>query len=116
MEDVDKNMIDIEKGSHQAQIAKDYFLMHRRFAHLNSNIIIKLHEVITYSSVRRPKHRISYSTCAVEKMKKKINRVVTLRKENILNLISIDACEPLPKSLVENTTFLEIVDNHSRKI
>ena len=90
--------------------------MHRRFAYLNSNIIVKLHEVITYSSVRRPKHRISYSMCAVEKMKKKINRVVTLRKKNILNLISIDACGSLSKSLVGNTIFLEIVDNHSRKI
>ena len=116
VEDVDKDMIDIEEGSYQAQIAKDYFLMHRRFAYLNSNIIVKLHEVITYSPIRRPKHRTSCSTCAIEKMKKKINRVVTSRKKNILNLVSIDACGPLSKSLVENTTFLEIVDNHSRKI
>ena len=90
--------------------------MHRRFAHLNSNIIIKLYEVITYSLIRRSKHKISCSTCAVEKMKKKINRVVTLRKKNILNLISIDACESLSKSLVKNIIFLEIVDNYSRKI
>ena len=116
MEDVNKNMTDIEEKPHQAQIAKDYFLMHRRFAHLNSNIIVKLYEVTTYSPVRRPKHRIPCLTCAVEKMKKKINRIVTSRKENVLNLVSIDICGSLSKSLVGNTTFLEIVDNYSRKI
>ena len=116
VKDVNKNMIDIKKRSHQAQIAKDYFLMYRRFAHLNSNIIIKLYEVITHSPIRRSKYRIPCSTCAVEKIKKKINRVVTSRKKNILNLVSIDTCGSLSKSLVENTTFLEIVDNYSRKI
>ena len=90
--------------------------MYRRFAYLNSNIIVKLHEVITYSFIRRSKHRIPCSTYVIEKMKKKINRVVTSRKENILNLVLIDACESLSKSLVENITFLEIVDNYSRKI
>ena len=116
VEDVDKDMIDIEEGSYQAQIAKDYFLMHRRFAYLNSNIIIKLYEVITYSFIRRSKYKISYLTCAIKKIKKKINRVVTLRKKNILNLILIDTCKSLSKSLIKNTIFLEIVDNYSRKI
>lgn len=95
---------------------KDYFLMHRRFAHLNSSIIAKLHEVTTHAPIRKPKHRTPCPTCAIGKMKKRINRMVTPRKDEILDLVSIDACGPLPKSLVGNTTFLEIVDNRSRKI
>ena len=49
-------------------------------------------------------------------MKKKINRVITLKKNEILNLVFIDICESLPKSLIENITFLKIIDNRSRKI
>ena len=90
--------------------------MYRRFAHFNSNIITKLYKVTTYRSMQRPKYKSLYTTCAIRKMKKKINRVVALRKDNLLDLISIDTCELLPKSLVGNTTFLEIVDNYSRKV
>ena len=49
-------------------------------------------------------------------MKKKINRVITLRKNEVLNLVFIDACESLSKSFVENITFLKIIDNRSRII
>ena len=49
-------------------------------------------------------------------MKKKINRVITLRKNEVLDLVFIDIYESLPKSLIENITFLKIVDNRSRKI
>ena len=49
-------------------------------------------------------------------MKKKINRVITLKKNEILNLVFINAYDSLSKSLVENITFLKIVDNRLRKI
>ena len=49
-------------------------------------------------------------------MKKKINRVITLRKNKILNLVFIDTCESLSKSLIENITFLKIIDNRLYKI
>ena len=49
-------------------------------------------------------------------MKKKINRVITSKKNEILNLIFINACESFSKSLIENITFLKIVDNRLRKI
>ena len=42
--------------------------------------------------------------------------MVTPRKDGVLNLILIDICELLLISLADNTTFLEIVDNHLWKI
>lgn len=115
--DDDVIMTETEGESQPSQSAKDYFLMHRRFAHFGSKILTKLHEVTTHSPpIRLPKHRKPCPTCAIGKMKKRINRIVTPRKDGVLDLVSIDACGPLPKSLVGNTTFLEIVDNHSRKV
>ena len=90
--------------------------MYRRFVYLNSNIIVKLYEVIIYSSIRKLKHRLSCSIYVIDKIKKKINRVITSRKDGVLDLISINVCESLLISLADNTTFLKIVDNHSRKI
>ena len=49
-------------------------------------------------------------------MKKKINRVIILRKNEILNLVFIDIYNSFSKSLIENITFLKIIDNRSRKI
>ena len=98
------------------QLAREYFLIHRRFAHFNSNIIAKLYKVTTYRPVQRPKYKSLYATCTIGKTKKKINRIVALRKDNLLDLISINICGLLLKSLVGNTTFLEIVDNYSRKV
>lgn len=106
---------DPEADIQQSQSAKDYFLMHRRFAHLGSKTITNLHEVTTHQPIYRPKHKGPCTTCAIGKMKKKITRVVAPRKDEILDLVSIDSCGPLPRSLVGNTTFLELVDNHSRK-
>ena len=49
-------------------------------------------------------------------MKKKINYIIILRKNKILNLIFIDAYNLFSKSLIENITFLKIINNRSRKI
>ena len=49
-------------------------------------------------------------------MKKKNNRVITLKKNEILNFVFIDAYKSLSKSLIENITFLKIIDNRLRKI
>ena len=49
-------------------------------------------------------------------MKKKINRVIISKKNEILNLVFINAYKSLPKSLIENITFLKIIDNRLRKI
>ena len=96
----------------QPQSTQECFLMHRRFAHFKSNIIAKLHEVTTHQPVHRLKHKIPCPTYAIGKMKKRINRVVTPRKDELLDLISIDVYGPLPKSLVGNIAFLD----HSRNV
>ena len=90
--------------------------MHRRFAYFESKILIKLHKVIIHSPVLRPKHKKTCLIYFIKKMKKKINRVITLKKNKILNLVFIDIYDSLSKSLIENITFLKIVDNRSRKI
>lgn len=99
----------------EPQSVNDYFLMHRRFAHFGSNLISKLHKVTTHRKIRRPKTKPPCPSCSIGKMKKKINREVVPRKDEILDLISIDACGPLPFSLTGNSYFLQIVDNRSRK-
>ena len=87
--------------------------MYRRFAHLNFNIIVKLYEVITHSPIRKPKYKLPYSIYVISKIKKKINYMITPRKNGVLNLISINTYKSLLTSLADNTTFLKIVDNHS---
>ena len=76
--------------------------MHRRFAHFESKIFIKLHEVITYSFVLRLKHKKACFICLIKKIKKKINRVITSKKNEVLNLIFINACESLSKIMHVN--------------
>ena len=51
-----------------------------------------------------------------KKNQKKNNRVITLRKNEILNLVFINIYKLLSKSLIENITFLKIIDNRLRKI
>ena len=114
--DVDDIIITNIEKSHRSQSIKDYYLIYRRFAYFESKILIKLHEIIIHSSVLRLKHKKKCFICLIKKIKKKINRVITLRKDEILDLVSIDTYKSLPKNLVENITFLKIIDNRSRKI
>jgi hypothetical protein len=53
--------------------------------------------------------------CKLAKLKKTICKQLSPWKDRILELVSIDACGPLPKSLRGNTIFSQIVDNASRK-
>ena len=101
---------------HRSQLVKNYYLIYRRFAHFESKIFIKFHEVIIYSLVLRLKHKKAYFIYFIKKIKKKINRVIILKKNKILNLVFINAYKLLSKSLFENITFLKIIDNRSRKI
>ena len=114
--DVDDIIITNIEKSHRSQSAKDYYFIYRRFVHFGSKILIKLHEVIIYFFVLRLKHKKACFIYFIKKIKKKINRVITLRKNEILNLVFINAYESLSKSLIENITFLKIIDNRSRKI
>ena len=53
--------------------------------------------------------------CKLAKLKKTIRKQLSPWKDRILELVSVDACGPLPKSLRGNTIFGQIVDNASRK-
>ena len=114
--DVDDIIITNIEEFHRSQLIKNYYFIHRRFAHFESKIFIKLHEVITYSLVLRFKYKKTCFIYLIKKMKKKINCVITSKKNKVLNLVFINAYKSLSKSLVENITFLKIVDNRSRKI
>ena len=114
--DVDDIIITNIEESHRSQSVKNYYFIYRRFAHFESKILIKFHEVIIYSFVLRLKHKKTCFIYLIKKMKKKINRVITLKKNKVLNLMFIDVCESISKSLIENITFLKIIDNRSRKI
>ena len=115
-EDVDDIIITNIEKSYRSQSTKDYYLIYRRFAYFESKILIKLHEVIIYFFVLRPKHKKACFTYFIKKMKKKINHIITSKKNEILNLIFINVYESLSKSLIENITFLKIIDNRLRKI
>ena len=86
--------------------------MHRRFTYLRRNIIIKLYKVITYRSIYRLKYKDLYTIYVIKKIKKKITRIVISRKNKILDLIFINICDSLLKSLINNIIFLEIVNNY----
>lgn len=54
--------------------------------------------------------------CSLIKFVNKRKHTVSERKINILTLISIDICEPLPLLIVRYNYFLKIINNHSQKI
>ena len=113
---VDNIIITNIEESQRLQSIKDYYFIYRRFVYFESKILIKLHEVIIYFFILRLKHKKTYFTYFIKKIKKKINRVITLRKNEILNLVFINTCESLSKSFIENITILKIIDNRSHKI
>ena len=115
-EDIDDIIITNIEKFHRLQSIKDYYLIYRRFVYFESKILIKLYEVIIYSLVLRFKHKKTCFTYLIKKMKKKINHIITLKKNEILNLVFINVYKSLLKSLIKNITFLKIIDNRSRKI
>ena len=115
-EDVDDIIITNIEEFYRSQSVKNYYLIYRRFVHFESKILIKFHEVIIYFFVLRFKHKKTCFIYLIKKMKKKINRVITSKKNEILNFVFINAYELLSKSLIENIKFLKIIDNRLRKI
>jgi len=114
--DVQANCTDETDNSKSAK-AKRYTLWHRRFAHLGSAKLRKLHEVTT---LQKPVPIVEDSTnpcevCALTKICNKRNHHVSERKASILALVSIDICGPLPISRQGYQYFLEIIDNYSRR-
>ena len=53
---------------------------------------------------------------AITKITNKRNRELAERMPRILALVSIDICGPLPLSRLGYEYFLEVIDNHSRRV
>ena len=107
--DVDDIIITNIEESQRLQLIKNYYLIYRRFAYFESKIFIKLYEIIIYFSILRFKYKKTCLIYFIKKMKKKINHMITLRKNEILNFVFINIYELLSKNLVENITFLKII-------
>jgi hypothetical protein len=74
------------------------------------SVIITLQKAIRKSSEMKP-----CEVYALTKMRNRINVRVSERKDNLLDLVSIDIYGPLPVALSGARYFLEAVDNHTRK-
>ena len=97
---------------------KMYKLWHWCFAHLDSVKLHNLHKMTTLSKsifiVKKKDHVCE--VCVLTKFRNKREHQVSERKITILNLVSIDICEPLPLSYTDYSYLLKIVDNHLWKI
>jgi hypothetical protein len=96
---------------------QSYMLWHRRFAHLGHQKIRQLHHVTTLKKAIPITDRPSVcDVCAQTKIRNQTNREVRKRRDQVLDLVSIDIAGPFPASLTGNRYFLEVVDNYSRKV
>jgi Reverse transcriptase (RNA-dependent DNA polymerase) len=99
-------------------IKKRFELWHRRFAHCDPEKLRYLHKVtglkrrirIPSSAKRNP-----CEVCKLSKLRNRIRKELSPWKETILELVSVDACGPLPRTLRGNQYFGQIVDNATRK-
>jgi len=97
-------------------VTDQYELWHRRFAHMGPAKIRDLHKVTTLAKpIPTAANTTVCEVCALTKMVNRRNHEVSARKTEILALVSVDICGPLPVSHGGYTYFLELVDNHSRK-
>jgi hypothetical protein len=105
------------KKESEREVRERYELMHRRFAHCGPEKLRKLHKVSNVRKVTIPRHawRSPCEVCKLAKLRNRISKQLSPWKERILELVSVDACGPLPKSLRGNVYFGMIVENATRK-
>jgi Reverse transcriptase (RNA-dependent DNA polymerase)/gag-polypeptide of LTR copia-type len=95
---------------------KRYQLFHRRFAHLGPNTLRRLHQVTTLKRpIKVPTNLEICDVCARTKLRNSTSKVLSPWKEQVLELVQIDICGPLPKTLRSNTYFAQVIDNATRK-
>ena len=94
-----------------------YLKWHRRLGHMGPKILGKIHHIATIKkAITVPKHRDNCISCLLTKAKNRTNRELNERKKEILALASVDIAGPTWTSTRGNKYFLQIVDNHSRKV
>jgi hypothetical protein len=75
-----------------------------------------LNRVITLQrAIHKPRQINPYKVYAVTKMRNRTNAYVSERKANLLDLILINICRPLPVALSGARYFLKAVDSYTRK-
>lgn len=91
-----------------------YELWHRRCSHLGPKKIRDLHLVTNITKpIKVPSNTRVCDTCALTKMKDKINRELSERAAEKLELIQCDVAGPFPPSLGGRTYFLLIIDSYT---
>ena len=99
-------------------VKKRFELWHRRFAHCDPEKLRYLHKVTNLKErIRIPSsaRRSPCEVCKLSKLRNQIRKSLSPWKETILELVSVDACGPLPRTLRGNEYFGQIVDNATRK-
>ena len=108
-----------EKRERPETIRKRFELWHKRFAHCDPEKLRYLHKVTSLkkriqipSSARRGLCEV----CKLSKLRNQIRKELSPWKETILELVSVDACGPLPRTLRGNEYFGQLVDNATQKV
>ena len=108
-----------EKRERPETIRKRFELWHKRFAHCDPEKLRYLHKVTSLkkriqipSSARRGPCEV----CKLSKLRNQICKELSPWKETILELVSVDACGPLPRTLRGNEYFGQLVDNATQKV
>ena len=107
-----------EKRESPETVRKRFELWHRRFAHCDPEKLRYLHKVTDLKQkIQIPSNanRKPCEVCKLSKLRNRIRKELSPWKDSILELISIDACGPLPRTLKGNEYFGQIVDNATRK-
>ncbi len=105
------------KRESEREIRERYELMHRRFGHCGPEKLRKLHKVSNVRKITIPRHawRSPCEVCKLAKLRNRISKQLNPWKDQILELVSVDACGPLPRTLRGNSYFGMLVENATRK-
>ena len=94
----------------------NHMLWHRRVCHMGH---AKLAGILKVADCESRVQQSSNTICEVYKLtkaRKQTSRVLAEHKPKILDLISVDIAGPFPESIQGNKYFIEIVDNHTRRL
>jgi len=97
-------------------VINTYLLIHRQFNHLSPKKIRNLHKITTLSkSIKIPKQLPLYYIYSFSKMKNKIRKELSPKKNCLFALIQFNIAGSLPRSIRKNRYFLLIINNWSNK-
>jgi hypothetical protein len=98
----------------QSRDDKKYELWHRRLSHFSPSILRNLHERTSCTKI--PISKQICAICHLANMRNRRNHSLSERKDQKLDLVSIDIAGPFPMSINGYRYFLQIVDNYTRYV